>query len=255
MPTLDVVGTKVVQADANGHYVATDIPVGNVSVLAVGADAAHNASGFNAGTIPGPGRTAFINVSLQNISGVVRGRVYRADQTPAPGSLVVAYAVIAGFHSIRGDGATAVGYAFADRDGAFTIANLPVGAIKLEVTDYVTGLITQQNVQLTTAIPEVSGLVITLPGFGAVSGRVTDDTGTALPGVFVSCSGRGVQTDHLGNYTLQSIPAGMKTVSAYDQETQRSGSAQAPISHRPNNHRHQYRDPAPEHSAGNGLCN
>ena len=229
VPDLDVVGTKVVQADASGHYVATDVPVGNVSVLAVGADTASNASGFNAGTIPGPGMTAFVNVSLQNISGVVRGRVYRADGTVSPGALVVAYAVIAGFHSLRGDGATAVGYAFADRDGAFTISNLPVGAIKLEITDYVTGLIAQQNVQLTNAIPEVSGLVITLPGNGAVSGRVTDDTGTPLPGVFVSCSGRAVQTDFLGNYTLQSIPAGMKSVSAYDPETQRSGSALAPI--------------------------
>ena len=48
VPDLDVVGTKVVQADQNGHYVATDVPVGNVSVLAVGDGSAHNASGFAA---------------------------------------------------------------------------------------------------------------------------------------------------------------------------------------------------------------
>jgi len=53
LPDLDVVGTKVVQADLNGHYVAKDVPVGNVSVLAVGDGAAHNASGFAAGTITG----------------------------------------------------------------------------------------------------------------------------------------------------------------------------------------------------------
>jgi hypothetical protein len=229
VPDLDVVGTKVVQTDASGHYIAEDVPVGNVSVLAVGADAAHNASGFNAGTIPGPGQSAFVNVSLQNISGAVRGHVVHGDQSPAPGALVVAYEVIAGFHSLRGDGATAVGYAFADRDGSFAITNLPVGDVKLEVTDYVTGLITQQNVQLTTAIPEVNGLLVTLPGTGSVSGRVTDDTGTPLPGVFVSSSGRGVQTDFLGNYTLQSLPAGQKTITAYDQETQRSGTAAANV--------------------------
>ena len=229
VPDLDVVGTKVVQADQNGHYVATDIPVGNVSVLSVGEGAFHNASGFNAGTINGPGQTAIINVSLQNIAGVVRGHVFRADQTAAPGSLVVAYAVIPGFRSTRNDGATAVGYTYADRDGSFTIANLPVGDIKLEVTDYVTGLFAQQSVQLSNAIPEVNGIVIVLPGSGSVSGRVTDDVGTPLANVFVSSSGRGTQTDSFGNYTLQSLPAGMRSITAFDAASQRVGAAQAQI--------------------------
>ncbi len=230
VPDLDVVGTKVVQADANGHYVATDIPVGNVSVLAVGYGDAHNASGFSAGTINGPGQTTFINVSLQNITGIVRGRVYRADQTPSAGALVVAYEVIPGFHSSRPDGATPVGYAFADRDGSFSILNLPVNDVKLEVTDYVTGFIARQNVQLTNAIPEVTGIVINLPGNGAVSGRVTDDIGTPLANIFVSSAGRAVQTDNLGNYTLPSLPAGISSIQAYDPATQRFGSAQAPVS-------------------------
>ncbi|HTG86769.1 MAG TPA: Ig-like domain-containing protein, partial [Pyrinomonadaceae bacterium] len=230
VPDLDVIGTKVVQADQNGHYVATDIPVGNVSVLAVGEGASHNASGFNAGTIPGPGQTAFINVSLQNIAGVVRGHVYNSEQTAAPGALVVAYAVIPGFHSTtRGDGATAVGYAFADRDGSFTIANLPVQDIKLEVTDYVNGVNAQQSVQLSNTTPEVNGLVIVLPGTGTVTGRVTDDVGTPLPNVFVSSSGRAVQTDSFGNYKLQSLPAGTRGISAFDPVTQRLGSASAQV--------------------------
>ena len=229
VPELDAIGTKVVQADENGHYAATDIPVGNVSVLSVGDGAFHNASGFNAGTINGPGQTAFINVSLQNISGAVRGRVFRSDQTPATGALVVAYAVIPGFRTTRNDGATTVGYAFADRDGSFTIANLPVGDIKLEVTDYVTGLFAQQNVQLSNAIPEVNGLVLVLPGSGSVSGRVTDDVGTPLANVFVSSSGRAVQTDSLGNYTLQSLPAGIRSIFALDPATQRAGGAQANV--------------------------
>ncbi len=230
VPDLDVIGTKVVQADQNGHYVATDIPVGNVSVLAVGEGAFHNASGFNAGTINGPGQVAFIDVSLQNIAGVVRGRVFRSDQTTvASGSLVVAYAVIPGFPSTRNDRATAVGYAFADRDGSFTISNLPVGDIKLEVSDYVTGAVASQNVQLSNAIPEVSGLVIVLPGSGIVTGRVTDDLGTPLANVFVSSSGRGTQTNSLGNYELQSLPAGMRTIAAFDAPTQRAGSANAQV--------------------------
>ncbi|HKU73806.1 MAG TPA: LamG-like jellyroll fold domain-containing protein [Pyrinomonadaceae bacterium] len=230
VPDLDVIGTKVVQADQNGHYVATDIPVGNVSVLAVGEGIFRNASGFNAGTINGPGQVAFIDVSLQNIAGVVRGRVFRSDQiTVAPGSLVVANALIPGFRSTRPDGTTAVGFAFADRDGSFTISNLPVGDIKLEVSDYVTGAVASQNVQLSNAIPEVSGLIIVLPGSGIVTGRVTDDLGTPLANVFVSSSGRGTQTNSLGNYELQSLPAGMRSITAFDAPTQRVGSANAQV--------------------------
>ena len=231
VPDLDVVGTKVVQADEHGHYVAADVPVGNISVLAVGAGDAHNASGFAAGTITGAGQTAFINVALQNIQGVVRGHVYRADQSPSAGALVVAYENIPGFRNInRGDGATPVGYAFADRDGSFAITSLPIGTAKLEVTDYVTGLLAYQTVQLTTAIPEVNGIVITLPGNGYVSGRVTDDVGTPLANVLVSSAGRAVLTDSLGNYTLSNLPAGTAYISAYDAATQRAGSAQAPVS-------------------------
>jgi hypothetical protein len=230
VPELDAIGTKVVQADQNGHYVATDIPVGNVSVLSVGEGAFHNASGFNAGTIGGPNQTAFINVSLQNIAGVVRGHVFNSELAAAPGSLVVAYAVIPGFHSLRNDGATAVGYAFADRDGSFTIANLPVGDVKLEVTDYVTGQIIQQTVQLSNAVPEVNGIVIVLPGSsGTVTGRVTDDVGTPLANVQVSTAGRAVQTNSLGNYTLLNLPAGNLNISAFDPVSQRVGSAQAQV--------------------------
>lgn len=230
VPDLDAIGTKVVQADQNGHYVATDIPVGNVSVLAVGDGVFRTASGFNAGTINGPGQVAFIDVSLQNIAGVVRGRVFRSDQiTVAPGSLVVANALIPGFRSTRPDGTTAVGFAFADRDGSFTISNLPVGDIKLEVSDYVTGAVASQNVQLSNAIPEVSGLVIVLPGSGIVTGRVTDDVGTPLANVFVSSSGRGTQTDSFGNYELQSLPEGMRSITAFDAPTQRVGTANAVV--------------------------
>src|SRR5205823_13203087 len=98
---------------------------------------------------------------------------------------VVAYALIPGFHSNRTDGTITVGYAYTDRDGSFTISNLPVGDIKLEATDYVTGLIIRQTVQLTTANPEVSGVLLTLPGYGAVSGRVLDETGQPVPSAIV----------------------------------------------------------------------
>ena len=229
VPSLDVMGTRVVQADDSGHYVAKDVPVGNVSVLAVGAGDAALSSGLAAGTITGPGQTATINVSLQNTPGIVRGRVLRPEGSPAIGSLVVAYARIPGFITNRGDGATAVGYAFTDRDGSFRISNLPLSNITLEVTDYVAGLYATQHVQLTDALPEVSGVLITLPGLGGVSGRVTDENGSPIAKAIVSAAGGAVRTDDAGNYELKNIPAGVHTVTAQNPETSLFGSAMAQV--------------------------
>jgi hypothetical protein len=229
VPSLDVSGTKVTQTDALGHYLVKDIPVGNVSVLSVGTGSQSNASGLAAGNIDGPGLTATVNVALQNISGVVRGRVVKTDQTPSVGSLVVAYANIPGFHSQRIDGAITVGYDYTDRDGNFKISSLPVSDIKLEVTDYVTGIVVRQNTQLTTATPEVDNILMVLPGNGVVSGTVYDEVSNYIPYAVVTSAGRGVRADVLGNYTLPNLPAGTQTISASDPSTGQTGNAIAPI--------------------------
>ncbi|HJQ33117.1 MAG TPA: LamG-like jellyroll fold domain-containing protein [Pyrinomonadaceae bacterium] len=229
VPQLDVVAAKVAQTDDSGNYSVTDIPVGNVSVSAVGTGDLRTASGLAAGTIPGPNQTATINVALQNVSGVVRGRVLNPDNTPQVGALVVAYARIAGFPSQRADGATAVGYAYADRDGAFTIKNLPVTDISLELTDYVTGLFISQRVQLTEAAPEVSGLLLRLPGTGTVTGRVMDETGRAVVGANVRAAGGAVNTDGEGYYTLQGLRAGTLDIMATDPVTKMSGGTTATV--------------------------
>ncbi|HEY0407421.1 MAG TPA: LamG-like jellyroll fold domain-containing protein, partial [Pyrinomonadaceae bacterium] len=229
VPELDAVGTKVAQTDEQGHYSVTDIPVGNVSVMAVGSGAASNASGLAAGTINGPGLTATVNVSLQNISGVVRGRVVNRDGSPGVGTLVIAYGRIPGFGSQRIDGMITVGYGYAGRDGSFTISNLPVNEIKLEATDYVTGLLIRQPVQLTEANPEVNGIVLTLPGYGSISGRVLDEVGQPVAGAFVSGAGRAVRADAQGNYLLESVPAGLQQVSAQNVETGMGGTASAAV--------------------------
>ncbi|HEV2764003.1 MAG TPA: carboxypeptidase regulatory-like domain-containing protein, partial [Pyrinomonadaceae bacterium] len=226
VPELDVVAARVVQADEQGRYSVEDIPVGNVSVKAVGFGEDANASGLAAGTIMGPQQTALIDVSLQNISGVVRGRVLNPDNSPEVGALVVAYARIPGFNSsTRGDGATAVGYAFADRTGGFALSKLPVGDITLEVKDYVTGLLVSQRVQLTTASPAADGVLLRLPGTGAVTGRVLDETGAPVPYAVVGASGRAVKTDVTGGYVLQGLNAGTHQIGASDPSTGMSGTA------------------------------
>jgi protocatechuate 3,4-dioxygenase beta subunit len=229
IPQLDAVAAKVAQTDDSGNYSVSDIPVGNISVTAVGTGDLRTASGLAAGTIPGPNQTAIINVSLQNVSGVVSGRVLNPDNTPQVGALVVAYARIAGFNSQRADGAIAVGYAYADREGAFTIKNLPVTNISLELTDYVTGLFIKQTVQLTTAAPEVSGVLLRLPGTGTVTGRVTDETGRGVPGAAVRAAGGSVNTDFDGYYTLQGLRAGTLTITASDPVTKMGGGTTATV--------------------------
>ncbi|HEY0173489.1 MAG TPA: carboxypeptidase regulatory-like domain-containing protein, partial [Pyrinomonadaceae bacterium] len=229
VPELDVVGSKVVQTDAQGNYAADDIPVGNVSVAAAGTGAFSNATGLAAGTITGPGRTAFVNVSMQNVSGAVSGRVVNPDQSPVPGALVVAYAPIAGFQSDRPDGYTAVGYVYASRDGGFRLENLPVGDIKIEVTDYVTGLKVGQAVQLSNERPELHGLLIAVPGYGSVTGTVTDDTGTFVPEVIVSGGGITVRADALGQYTLPNLRPGTQAITALDPVSRMTGTTVVPV--------------------------
>ncbi|MFN0124808.1 MAG: carboxypeptidase regulatory-like domain-containing protein, partial [Blastocatellia bacterium] len=219
IPALDANGSKVIKTDATGKYFVEDIPVGNLSVKAVGSGALSLATGLAAGAILAPGQTATINVALQNVSGIVRGQVRRDSNAPAPGSLVIASADIPEF----GSGIT-VGYAYTDRDGNFTLTGLPVGPVRLRLTDYVTGLVVEQTVQLTTATPEVSGVVLTLPGQGSVSGRVVDETGAPLPLARVVAAGAGVLADVQGNYTLTSLNAGAISVTAQDPATFASGS-------------------------------
>ncbi len=224
VPTLDALAAKVTQTDAAGHYAVSDIPVGNVSVVAVGSGVASNASGIAAGTIEGPGRTATINVSLQNVSGAVRGRVVNPEQNSVPGALVIAYAQIPGFQNTeRGDAQTPVGYTYADREGRFALENLPVGDIKLEVIDYVTRATVTRQVQLRDTAPEVNDVLIVIAGSGTVTGRVVDETGAFVPDAIVMGAGRAVKAGGVGDYTLQNMPAGTHRLTAYDPATGMTG--------------------------------
>ncbi|MGH9763804.1 MAG: carboxypeptidase regulatory-like domain-containing protein, partial [Blastocatellia bacterium] len=223
-PVLDVTGSATVQADASGNYVVNDIPVGDVSVFAVGAGSQSNATGLAAGNVPGPGQIGTVNVSLQSLAGVVKGSVVHFDQSPVVGALVVASFLFPGHADL-----TPVGFSFTDRSGNFVISNLPVGAISISATDYVTGVRVTTNLQLTTALPEVDGTVLTLPGNGSISGKVTDDGGAFISGAIVLAAGNGVVADALGNYTLTNLPAGTLTVSAADPTTLQTGSTQVTV--------------------------
>jgi hypothetical protein len=226
----DLNNSKLVRTDAAGNYEATDVPVGNVTVKAVGTGAFSLASGIGSGTISGPGATAVVNVSTQNISGEVSGKVAGPDanQTPVSGALVIARAQIPGFPTLDPRGA-AVGYAYAGQDGNFRITGLPIGNVSLEAKDVQTNVGTSLSVQLTTQNPKAQNILIVMPGYGSVSGRVTDEVGQPIPNAQVTAGGSGVVTDGAGYYLLPRLPAGTFAVNARIPSLNLSGSTSATV--------------------------
>ena len=211
----DVVNSKTVRTDIQGNYEVSDIPVGNVTVKVVGTGVYSLSSGIGSGTIEGPGATAVVNVTTQNVSGVISGKVINPDtaQTPLSGALVIASAHIPGFP--RADGtATTVGYAFADANGNFTISNLPIGDVYLRALDPQTGNGVNTTVQLTSETPQVENILIVMSGFGSISGRVTDEIGQPIASAVVSAGNSSVLTDASGNYLVPRVSAGTIGISA-----------------------------------------
>jgi hypothetical protein len=208
-----------VQADANGNYSVANVTVGDVSVSARGVGSQVSQTGLAVGNIAGAAQTATVNVDMQTTPGVVTGSVVNADKSPSVGSLVVAKGVLAGSQTQ----AAIVGFSYTDRNGNFSISNLPLGSITLALTDYVTGLVINQNVQLTSAAPEVDGVVIVLPGYGGVSGTVLNDAGGFISNAIVAAEGSAVQADALGNYAFSNLAAQTTTISAVDPTTLAGG--------------------------------
>ena len=83
--------------------------------------------------------------------------------------------------------------------------------------------------QLTTAAPEVSGVLLRLPGTGTVTGRVTDETGRAVSGAAIRAAGGTVNTDPDGYYTLLGLREGTLSISASDPITGMSGGTTATV--------------------------
>lgn len=221
IPDLDIVGGQLLQADEQGRYTAGNLPVGHVSVLAVGAGSQSNATGLAVGTIEGSGRTTQINVSLSDISGTINGRVIVGDgaNTPVPGVLVVAFAPFT-----EAEGNTfiirSVGYAFADREGRFTIRNLPIKNITLVARDAARGE-TEFLVPLTQNSREVSGVQLIYPtqSFGAVSGKVIDENGTPIANADVRIEQQQVKSNAAGEFSFVKVAVGSHDVVATAPET------------------------------------
>ena len=216
IPFLEPSAGKVARTDVQGNYLVQDIPVGNVTVKSVSVD---RESGIASGVISGPGETAVVNLTLQNLSGIINGRVVNADQTPAARTLVVATANIPGFANNA-----PVGYFLTREDGAFAIQNLPIGQISLSAYNAQNQVSAPSTVQLTAGSPEVSNVLMVLSGLGSVSGRVVNDTGAAVPNAVVQAGSSIVRTDAQGNWAVQGVREGEVGITAVDPQTNQRGS-------------------------------
>ncbi|RPJ56396.1 MAG: hypothetical protein EHM23_23690, partial [Acidobacteria bacterium] len=215
---------QLAHAGSDGKYLALDIPVGGVSVLAVGGEGQTNATGFGAGWIDGPSKTAIVNVALQSISGSVEGKVLDAAGKPVSRSLVIAQTQVQGLTDT-----VKLGYSYTATDGAFKLSNLPLGAITIYTTDNVTGLAIAQQIQLTAEVPSVTGVVLTLPGNGSISGRVIDQAGNYLAFAEVQCGLVVVTSDPFGYYRFPMLSAGTQTLTATNPTTGMTAAVQATV--------------------------
>jgi len=223
-PNADPEAAQLVRSDSTGKYLALDVPVGAVSVLAVGPEGQTNATGFGAGWIDGPGKTAVVNVSLQNISGSAEGQVIGPDGKPVSRMLVIAQTLIPGIAD-----PVILAFCYTAADGTFALSKLPLGAVRIFATDYASGVGVAQQVQLTTQMPAATGVVLTLPGFGSISGRVIDQAGNFLPMAQVQCGFATVTADPLGNYRFSMIRAGAQEVIAANAVTGLTGSTKVTV--------------------------
>ncbi len=214
VPDSDLSGGQLVRSDSQGRYLAFDIPVGRVSVFAAGSATFSNATGFSGGWIDGPGQTARVDVSLQSVSGSVSGHVQDAAGRAIANMLVVASAMLPGLAD-----PVYVGFCYSGPTGEFNLQKLPVTSITVQAVEEATNLRVSQVVQLTTQAPAVSGVILALPGFGAISGRVTDQAGRYIGGAGVTCGSTTVLADVFGYFSFPMVPAGSRTVRAVHPET------------------------------------
>lgn len=225
IPELDVLNVKTVRTDAQGKYAVSGIPVGGFTVKAVGDGIYSLASGIAGGSITQAGQTVTVNVSTQDISGSISGKVLdlgSTQQTPIPNSLVVAYASIAGF---PGDGAIPVGYAFTKQDGSFTITGLPITNIYLSALDPQRGVSASLNVALTPQNKQAEGVLLQISnGFGRVLGRVLNELGQPLPNAYVQEGSQTIRADATGSYVLPRVREGNVFIAAIEPLTGHRGS-------------------------------
>ncbi|HYG24635.1 MAG TPA: Ig-like domain-containing protein [Verrucomicrobiae bacterium] len=199
---VDVV--RIVDADADGNWIASDLPARAFDIVAVSFDGQRK--GVRRNFVVAPNSVSVANISLEATT-VVFGRVQFDDGRPAPDALVAG-----GLTLVR-----------ADANGNFKLEGVPVGQRQISG-----GL--ERNPSAGIDFPRLGSaqvnviagaenyVVIKLRAAGRVYGRVTDLNGKGIPGVRVAIPLTGgfywTDADSQGNYSFENLGLGNYTLSA-----------------------------------------
>jgi hypothetical protein len=217
-----LLSNRGLQATTNeiGEFAFSDVPVGVFTLRAIDN---RQASGQVTGVLERAGGSANLDVIVINEpddGGRLIGRVFLSDgQTPA-----VNFRVLIGTYSRKNATISAIDSTTTDVTGSFAFARLlPSGQYDVVAVDDATGQLgtTKANVVALTT----NAASIVMEATGAVQGVVFNASGQPVAGALVAGGLALVETDVNGQFRLEGVPAGKRTIEAGDPVTRRRGSA------------------------------
>ncbi|MFZ1756163.1 MAG: carboxypeptidase regulatory-like domain-containing protein, partial [Caldilineaceae bacterium] len=207
------------QTDSNGNFTFPVVREGRFSVYA--NNPANGGKGFRGGTLPAPGETVTVTVTVPDEFGAVTGRFFRAD-----GTTPISDAQIHLTSSFDGRDI----YEVTDASGIYTFTGVPKAGFSLDAFDFITGREGRGSGAITANGQTVTVNIGERPQ-GEVRGYVVESlTGAAMPGATVSLSSNDngklyTSAGPDGGFVFPGVNAGNFRVSASDKPTGWSGSA------------------------------
>ena len=205
---------RAARTDATGAFSVASVPVGNVTIEA--AHVGTNSRVLRASAVPVAGAVVVEDLTLVPSveaavqTGSLAGQVFRSDGvTPAAGIPVF---------TSRG------GIATTDVTGAFRIDLLPVGELTVRAIDQ--GRFEQASVVTTVVVgTSITANLRLVGGTGSVRGVVLSADGQPVAGAQVGGGSSLQVTSATGEFQLNDMPLGTRTISALDPATKSTGSA------------------------------
>jgi len=221
--------------DADGRFTVSRIPVGNIFIEAVNVTA--NAKMSISENIPFAGATTSRDFVLLKADspkaievkrGTVTGHVLRSTGTGSLAGLPVVVYYTGG--SQEGVGCPvffaecAIALGSTNADGAFSIAGVPAGRLRVTSFDQATLQEGEASLQLAPDTTAAVNVVIS-GGLGAVRGVVLDASGNGVANARVGGGLSLVTTDATGHFLLPDVPLGRRTLVAVNDVDGTSGRA------------------------------